>query len=95
MSVVERTRYLVEPGAGEQTDAGGEEVLTVHGVSSVEGRGRLLSASRRHWVVQARLPLVLSSFDPLPVVEPGAWVSFRTLPPLHGFLVELPGTGAR
>ncbi|GBF07143.1 hypothetical protein DAERI_120136 [Deinococcus aerius] len=63
------------------------ENLTVVGVSGVEGAGEVLDVTRRVWVVRARVPLVLAAFEPLPPVRPGDWVAFRTLPPLHGFLV--------
>lgn len=61
--------------------------LHVQGISAVEGVGQVVQVSRRTWVVQARLPLVLASFDPLPDAAPGDWVSFATVPPLHGFVV--------
>lgn len=64
-----------------------EEALHVQGVSAVSGVGRLTQAGRRTWVVQARLPLVLAAFEPLPDAAPGDWVGFATLPPLHGFVV--------
>ncbi|MEF2279535.1 hypothetical protein V3W47_14635 [Deinococcus sp. YIM 134068] len=63
------------------------EALTVVGVSGVEGVGQLLAVSRRVWVVRARLPLVLATFGELPAAQVGAWATFRTVPPLHGFLV--------
>lgn len=73
-----------------------KEVLTVLGISSVEGVGRVLHVSRRTWVVQARVPLVLSAFDPLPDVVAGDWVSFKTVPPLHGFVLgERSGLGPK
>lgn len=68
--------------------ADAREELTVIGISGLEGVGEVLDVSRRSWVVRARLPLVLSSFTPLPEVRPGDWVAFRTLPLLHGFAVE-------
>lgn len=77
------TRLL---GDGE---AGGEH-LEVVGVSAVTGRGPLLSVGRHVWVVQARVPLVLGHFGGLPPAQPGSWVAFRTLPPLHGFVVPAP-----
>ncbi|MDB5044817.1 MAG: hypothetical protein JWQ08_867 [Deinococcus sp.] len=67
---------------------GEREELTVIGISGLEGAGEVLEVSRRSWVVQARLPMVLSSFTPLPEARPGDWVAFRTLPLLHGFMVE-------
>ncbi|ANC71940.1 hypothetical protein [Deinococcus radiodurans] len=79
---------VLGPDAG---DAG--ESLTVQGVSAVTGRGQIVQASRRVWVVQARLPLVLADFGPLPSAQPGDWVAFRTLPPLHGFVVKPAGSG--
>ena len=65
-----------------------ESRLTVVGISGVEGSGKITRlASRFTVVVEARLPLVLSSFTPLPAMEVGDWLSFETQPPLHGFLV--------
>ena len=65
-----------------------EAKLSVVGVSAVEGVGQITRiASRFSVVVQARLPLVLSSFAPLPELKVGEWLSFETQPPLHGFLV--------
>ncbi|KEF34093.1 MULTISPECIES: hypothetical protein [Deinococcus] len=66
------------------------ERLDVVGVSAVAGQGVLLQVGRLNWVVRARVPLVLGSFIPLPPAQPGDWVAFRTLPPLHGFLPPLP-----
>ena len=60
----------------------------MQGVSAVTGCGQVVEASRRVWVVQARLPLVLAAFGALPPAQPGDWVTFRTLPPLHGFVVR-------
>ncbi len=67
-----------------------QEQLHAVGVSGIEGRGVVLAVQRQVVVVRARLPLVLGSFGPLPEVQPGDWVSFRTVPPLHGFMVEEP-----
>lgn len=64
------------------------ETLAVVSVSGVEGTGEVLKADAHTWVVRARLPLVLAAFEPLPPVQPGDWVAFRTLPPLHGFLIR-------
>ena len=67
---------------------GGAASLNVVGVSAVEGLGQITRiASRFSVVVQARIPLVLSSFAPLPELHVGEWLSFETQPPLHGFLV--------
>lgn len=68
------------------------ETLAVQGISSVEGRGRVIAVMRGTWVVQARLPLVLSSFAEGPEVQPGEWVAFRTVPPLHGFVLSAAGS---
>lgn len=73
---------LLDLDAGEAA----EEHLEVVGVSAVTGRGPILSVGRRVWVVQARVPLVLGGFGALPPAQPGDWATFRTLPPLHGFL---------
>ncbi|WP_291425213.1 hypothetical protein [Deinococcus sp.] len=80
---------ILDPGRLELLEASADgESLTVSGVSAVEGVGRVLHVTRRTWVVQARLPLVLSGFETLPDVLPGEWVRFATQPPLHGFLAE-------
>lgn len=63
------------------------ESLSATGISAVEGVGRVVQASRNVLVVQARLPLVLGSFAPLPGVRVGEWVRFETEPPLHGFSI--------
>ncbi|AZI42984.1 hypothetical protein EHF33_09725 [Deinococcus psychrotolerans] len=63
--------------------------LAAVGISGMEGVGQITRlASRFTVVVQARLPLVLSSFTPLPELEAGEWLSFETQPPLHGFLAH-------
>lgn len=61
------------------------ESLSATGISAVEGVGRVVQASRNVCVVQARVPLVLGSFVPLPSLRAGDWVRFETEPPLHGF----------
>ncbi|GGL17427.1 hypothetical protein [Deinococcus radiotolerans] len=63
------------------------EQLQVLGVSGIEGHGVVLEVWRQVLVVRARLPLVLGSFAPLPAVQVGDTVTFRTVPPLHGFVV--------
>ena len=79
------TIQTVRLGWGEPGEF--REQLTAVGVSAVEGVGQVLAAGAQVWVVRARLPLVLAAFQPLPPAEVGEWVSFHTLPPLHGFLV--------
>lgn len=81
---------LLDPDGTEvlRPHTAAEERLTVQGVSAVTGCGQVVEASRRVWVVQARLPLVLAAFGALPPAQPGDWVTFRTLPPLHGFVVR-------
>ncbi|WP_309572369.1 hypothetical protein [Deinococcus sp.] len=69
------------------------EVLSVQGISGAEGRGRVLAVERSTWVVHARLPLVLSSFVGGLQVQVGDWVSFRTVPPMHGFVLGKEGAG--
>ena len=75
----------------ERLDVGSQAMqaqLSLVGVSGAQGVGqvtRLVSAYTV--VVGARLPLVLSSFERLPALKVGDWLSFETQPPLHGFLV--------
>ncbi|PTA67635.1 hypothetical protein [Deinococcus arcticus] len=71
-------------------DGDAQEQLHVVGVSGVEGRGRVLAAERGVLVVQARLPLVLAALGASLSARPGDLLAFRTLPPLHGFLVTQP-----
>ncbi|MDV6373233.1 hypothetical protein [Deinococcus arenicola] len=80
---------VLEPDSVE-VQIGGEqqELLTVQGVSALEGCGQITHVVGRAWVVRARLPLVLASFDELPPLKVGQWITFRTLPPLHGFVVS-------
>lgn len=91
--------YGVIPGEGrvivhgvaesaERQPAPSEEALSLLGVSAVEGTGEVLDVARGLYVVRARLPIVLGSFSAWPDLRVGDWLHFRTLPPLHGFLVE-------
>lgn len=61
--------------------------LNLVGISAAEGCGQIEHVLGRSWVVRARLPLVLSAYAALPPAQPGDWVRFRTLPPLHGFIL--------
>ena len=71
--------------------AAGEELSHIS-ISSLEGLGQLLLIESNIWVVQAKVPLVLGSFDPLPKLNlsenQSVWVRFKTLPPLHGFILN-------
>jgi len=90
--------YAVRPGDGrvivhaeaEATEVTEEreEALTLLGVSAVEGVGEVLDVLRGFLVVRARLPIVLGSHAPWPGVRVGDWVRFRTVPPLHGFVLN-------
>lgn len=68
------------------------EWLNVCEVSILEGHGQIIHTSthtHHHvWVIHARVPLVLAAFEELPHVDTGDWVHFRTLAPLHGFLIS-------
>ncbi len=64
---------------------GWAESLATTGISSVEGVGNVVQVARNVCVVQARLPLVLGSFTPLPPLKAGDWVRFDSEAPLHGF----------
>lgn len=79
---------VLEPGSVQvQPDGEQQETLSVQGVSALEGCGQITQVVGRAWVVQARLPLVLATFSELPPLTVGQWITFRTLPPLHGFTV--------
>ncbi|MDO4246328.1 MAG: hypothetical protein Q4C89_09920 [Deinococcus sp.] len=79
---------MLDPAQTAVLGSPAEESLSVQGVSALSGCGQVLEASRRVWVVQARVPLVLAAFAPLPPVRAGDWVQFVTLPPLHGFVLH-------
>ena len=64
------------------------ETLNLVGTSAAEGCGQIEQVLGRSWVVRARVPLVLSAYAALPPAQPGDWVRFRTLPPLHGFVMS-------
>lgn len=72
----------------EYLDQSAQELLQVEGISGLEGVGQIKHIYRRSWVVQARLPLILSDYDTLPEIQEGTWIRFKTIPPLHGFIVE-------
>lgn len=74
--------------AFEQLDEAAPQLHPL-GVSQLEGVGQVIAVeSRRTVIIEARLPLVLSSFTPLPALQVGDWLGFATEAPLHGFLVE-------
>ena len=79
---------MLDPAQTAVLGGSAEESLSVQGVSALSGCGQVLEASRRVWVVQARVPLVLAAFESLPPVRAGNWVRFVTLPPLHGFVLH-------
>lgn len=78
---------VLEPEALTLLSGPQQEKLALVGVSALEGQGQVLAISRQFCVVQARIPLVLASFTPLPQCRPEDWVSFRTTAPLHGFVL--------
>lgn len=79
---------VLQPGSVERASPERGETLSVQGVSALEGCGQITHVLGRAWVVRARLPLVLAAFEELPEVSAGQWVTFRTLAPLHGFIVS-------
>ncbi|GAA0511307.1 hypothetical protein GCM10008937_18980 [Deinococcus depolymerans] len=78
---------VLDPAFTRRLPGPAAESLTVLGVSGVEGQGTVLAVRGAAVVVQARLPLVLGSFEGLPALRVGDWLAFRTVPPLHGFLL--------
>ncbi len=97
--VLERTGpYLAHPGAAQLilhcvtetvVKAGSfERSLKVTDLSRLQVQGVVLLRRGAMVVVDAGVPLVTGSFTPLPGdVAAGDWLSFETLPPVHGFLV--------
>lgn len=82
--VLERFAALPATDPAAQ-DAPREEKLQAVSVSAIEGCGAVLAVQGRSVIVHARLPLVLASLGGLTGVREGDWLTFRTLPPLHGF----------
>jgi hypothetical protein len=78
---------VLAPGSVQPVSPERGETLSVHGVSALEGCGQITHVVGQTWVVRARLPLVLSAFEALPPLNIGQWLTFRTLAPLHGFIV--------
>lgn len=80
---------LTQPSQHAQLnpDNSDSEQLVSSGISELQGYGRLVAIQEQHWVVQARVQLLLSSFEALPTAQVGDWLQFATLAPLHGFAV--------
>ena len=63
--------------------------LAVAGVSRMEARGRVVEREGQVVVVDAGVPLVVGVQGPVPEhVVPGAWVRFRNVAPVHGFVLD-------
>lgn len=93
--------YAVQPGKAkvivqgildlnelEYLEHPAEESLQSEGISGIEGIGQIRDVWQRSWVIQARLPLILSDYENLPEVTEGTWIRFKTVPPLHGFVIR-------
>ncbi|MBB6098713.1 hypothetical protein HNR42_002148 [Deinobacterium chartae] len=65
-----------------------QESLFSSGVSQLEGVGQITELQRGFLIVRCRLPLVLGVLeDRMPEVRVGDWIAFKTLAPVHGFVV--------
>jgi hypothetical protein len=63
--------------------------LEVGGVSRMEARGRVVEREGQVVVVDAGVPLVVGVQGPVPEhAVPGAWVRFRNVAPVHGFVLD-------
>ncbi len=108
LQLFERTGpYLAHPGSGRlivnpiATSLGVESepvapTLEVDAVSRIKAAGRVLEVDGRVAVIDAGMPLVVYSLDPLPPeVTAGASVNFESLPPLHGFVMPATSSARR
>ncbi|MFO7545037.1 MAG: hypothetical protein R6W77_06035 [Trueperaceae bacterium] len=63
--------------------------LEVDGVSRMQARGRVVEREGQFLVVDAGVPLVVGVQGAVPEqAVPGAWVRFRNVAPMHGFVLD-------
>jgi hypothetical protein len=80
---------IVNPTAETVFKTDAEEALTITGVSSLEGVGRVLETQQGYVIIEARAVMVVGVFDDSwRVVKVGDQVGFSSLDPVHGFYLK-------
>ena len=80
---------IVNPTAETVFKTDAEESLTINGISSIEGVGRVLETQQGYVIVQARAPMVVGVFDDSwKGLNIGDQVGFSSLDPVHGFYLK-------
>jgi hypothetical protein len=80
---------IVNPTAETVFKTDAEEALTITGVSSLEGVGRVLETQQGYVIVEARAVMVVGVFDDSwKTVKVGDQVGFSSLDPVHGFYLK-------
>ena len=102
LQVLERTGpYMATPGRAKaiinpttarvEVHSGGNRSVDVAAIGRMRGCGLVIHREEPFLVLDVGAPVVLGVVDPLPDdAVPGAWVSFESIPPIHGFLVPEP-----
>ena len=66
-----------------------KKAFSAPSIGRIKAQGVVLAREEESLIVDAGLPLVVSSFNELPTdTAQGDWVSFDSLAPLHGFVVK-------
>ena len=64
-----------------------EKSFSVTAISRLKAQGLVLERGENVVIIDAGIPLVVSLFNKSSEVHPGDYVSFESLPPVHGFIV--------
>ncbi|HEX7004502.1 MAG TPA: hypothetical protein VF168_09990 [Trueperaceae bacterium] len=99
LQVLERTGpYLAQPGEANviinptartvELHGSGKMSVEVAGIGRMSACGQIIYRDDPFLVVDVGAPVVLGVIEPLPDgAVAGAWVSFESIPPIHGFVV--------
>ena len=87
-----KTKAIINPTANSvQVHSGGKKSVDVTGIGQISGCGTILFREDPFLVLDVGAPIVLGVQEPLPEgAVPGAWVSFESIPPIHGFVLREP-----
>ncbi len=82
-------RIIINPMADAVTVAGGGiTALEATGLSRLHGSGLVVATEDRVLVVDVGVPLVIGLGSEIAdTIASGDWVTFDTVPPIHGYLV--------
>ncbi len=90
-------RIIINPMADAVTVAGGGiTALEATGLSRLHGSGLVVATEDRVLVVDVGVPLVIGVGSEIAAtIASGDWVTFDTVPPIHGYLVPQDARGRR